>query len=94
MDDNFMNLLRTSTFTIIMMIVSVGCCKTNDLIREDYTAADRATYEVLAPNYLKYVEADPTLDSDEKKRRKRTVTTWRLRLEQAEKPVKTTSKEK
>lgn len=64
-----------------------GCAATGDIIRSDYVQADRATYEAVAPEYLKYVEADQSIDSDERKRRERTVTTWRLRLEQAEKPV-------
>lgn len=79
-----MNLLRTSV--LMLMLTAAGCCSTTDLIRKEYTAADRATYEAVAPTYLQYVDADASLDSDEKKRRARTITTWRLRLEQAEKP--------
>ena len=52
-----------------------------------YVAADRATYDAIADAYLGYVENDPNLDSDQKKRSERTVITWDLRLDQAETPV-------
>jgi hypothetical protein len=71
----------------LILVMSSGCCATMDLIRTDYTAADRATYDAIAPAYGAYVAADATLDKDEKKTRERTLTTWRMRLENAEKPV-------
>lgn len=80
-----MKALRTSVFSIVLLMAA-GCCSTTDLIRKEYTAADRATYEAVAPTYLNYVKGDASLNKDEKKRRERTITTWRLRLEQAEKP--------
>lgn len=76
-----------NTALAIAVLMSAGCCATMDIIREDYVAADRATYEALAPKYLEYVDGDASLDDEEKKRRARTVNTWRLRLEQAETPV-------
>ncbi len=57
-----------------------------------YVAADRATYEAVAPEYLGYVAADPAMTADQKNRRRRTLETWRLRLEaaeQSETPVST-----
>lgn len=81
-----MKLLSASILSIAVLL-SAGCCATTDLIRSDYTAADRATYEVIAPAYLEYVAGDADLTGDEKQRRARTIATWRLRLEQAEKPV-------
>lgn len=81
-----MKTLHASILCLSVMF-SAGCCATTDIIREDYTAADRATYEAIAPSYLEYVAGDESLDSDEKRRRERTITTWRLRLEQAETPV-------
>jgi len=81
-----MKALRTSALAVVLMFTA-GCCSTTDLIRAEYTAADRATYDAVAPAYQAYVDADASLDSDEKKRRTRTITTWRLRLEQAETPV-------
>lgn len=51
----------------------------------DYVTADRATFEAVAPEYSAYVAADPSLDAEQIARRQRTVATWRLRIEQAEK---------
>lgn len=81
-----MRALRNALLPLVLVMFT-GCCATIDLIREDYTAADRATYDAVAPAYGAYVDGDASLDSDEKKTRKRTIATWRLRLEQAEKPV-------
>lgn len=81
-----MKTLRNALLPLIL-VMSSGCCATVDLIRSDYTAADRATYDVIAPAYDAYVDGDAALDDDEKKTRKRTTTTWRLRLEQAETPA-------
>ena len=49
-----------------------------------YVAADRATFEAVAPEYASYVHNDASLDEDERARRDRTVETWRLRIESAE----------
>jgi len=81
-----MTLLRASLLSAVLLMAP-GCCVTTDLIRKDYTAADRATYDAVAPAYKAYVNADASLNADEKKTRSRTITTWRLRLEQAETPV-------
>jgi hypothetical protein len=49
-----------------------------------YVAADRATFNAVAPEYSAYVHSDPTLDDDSRARRDRTVQTWRARIESAE----------
>jgi hypothetical protein len=49
-----------------------------------YVAADRATYEALAPEYAAYVAADPALADEQRARRTRTLETWRMRIESAE----------
>ena len=49
-----------------------------------YVAADRATYEALAPEYAAYVAADPALADDDRARRTHALDTWRLRIESAE----------
>lgn len=49
-----------------------------------YVAAERATYDAVAPEYAAYIDADPSLDAARRSRRHRTLDTWRLRLEQAE----------
>ena len=87
-----MKTLRASAFAIVLLF-SAGCA-TTDIIRSDYVAADRATYNAVTPGYLNYVQADSTLSKEEKARRARTVSTWRLRLEQAEKPIQPTTEGK
>jgi hypothetical protein len=49
-----------------------------------YVAADRATYDAVAPEYAAYVAHDASLSDEQRARRDRTVQTWRLRLETAE----------
>ena len=49
----------------------------------DYVAADRATYEAVAPEYAAYVEADERLDAEQKARRARTVAAWDARVRAA-----------
>jgi len=81
-----MRALRNALLPLVL-VMSSGCCATVDLIRSEYTAADRATYDAIAPAYLKYVKEDASIDDDEKKTRERTVTTWDMRLKNAEAPV-------
>ncbi len=49
-----------------------------------YVAADRETYEAIAPEYRAYVEADPKLTPKQKGRRERSVESWGGRLTEAE----------
>ena len=49
----------------------------------DYVAADRATFDAVAPEYSAYVHNDPTLDDEQRTRRDRTVATWKRRIEAA-----------
>jgi hypothetical protein len=49
----------------------------------DYIAADRATYEAVAPEYAAYVAADAALDDQERATRRRTLEAWNFRLETA-----------
>jgi hypothetical protein len=58
---------------------------------ETYVAADRATYEALAPEYAAYVAADPALADDDRARRAHALETWRLRIEAAEQAGAATS---
>ena len=50
----------------------------------DYVAADRATYDAVAPEYAAYVHADPGLDEEDRERRDRTIATWDARIRAAE----------
>lgn len=49
-----------------------------------YVAADRATYDVIAPDYIRYVTADGALNADARDRKLRTIATWEARLRAAE----------
>lgn len=68
---------------ILILALLLGGCSSVDL--KSYVAADRATYSVIAPDYIKYVSADKKLTQDQKKRRARLLETWRLRIESGEK---------
>jgi len=61
-----------------LCLFATGCATS-----QEYVKADRLTFDAIAPAYLKYVEADTTLDADQKERRKRTVETWKLRLDKS-----------
>lgn len=47
-------------------------------------AADRATYDAVAPDFLRYVDADAALTAEQKQLRHDTVATWDLRLRKRE----------
>jgi hypothetical protein len=66
---------------ILPAFLLLGGCQ----IGSSYVAADRATYEAIAPEYTGYLAADPKLDDSQKDRRRRTVQTWERRIEAAEK---------
>jgi hypothetical protein len=71
-------------FCFVVVCLLPGCGS----IAQEYVAADRATYEAVAPEYQKYVDADPALDDDAKALRKATLASWAYRMEQAEKAGK------
>jgi hypothetical protein len=68
-----------SLATAALFLCATGCA-----LNQEYVKADRLTYEAVAPAYLKYLDADPALDQEQKDRRKRTVETWKLRISKAE----------
>jgi hypothetical protein len=72
---------------LLMLLVAVGAGGGGGgcLPSQAYVAADRATFEAVAPAHLIYVAKDPDLDVEQKARRVRTIETWDLRLRQAEK---------
>lgn len=42
--------------------------------------ADRLTFEAVAPDHARYVQADPTMPADAKQRRLDLLEAWRLRV--------------
>lgn len=71
-------------FCFVVVAMLPGCGS----IAKEYVAADRQTYEAVAPEYRKYVEADAGLDDDAKKLRLATLDSWDYRIGQAEKAGK------
>lgn len=64
---------------IVALLALTSCSGVSDV----YTAADRATFDAVAPEYSAYVQADAALDEASKATRLRTIETWRLRLDGA-----------
>lgn len=63
----------------LLLLVTCSCASPADA----YVAADRATFDAVAPAHRRYVEADPTLDDAQKARRLAVLATWALRIEHA-----------
>jgi hypothetical protein len=72
--------------TTALLLASCGCSALQSAQAPGgaYVAADRATFEALAPEYAAYVAADPALPDEDRARRTRTLQTWRMRIEAAE----------
>jgi hypothetical protein len=66
---------------VLLLLFASGCGSLN----AKYIEADRAKYEAIAPEYLLYVDADKTLDDEDKKIRRHNILMWRIRIEEAEK---------
>ena len=60
-------------------VLSAGCT-----ISPAYVAGDRKTFDAVAPEYRRYVVADPALPQAKKDRRLRTLQAWAARLSKAE----------
>jgi hypothetical protein len=46
-----------------------------------YRDADERTYRAIVPEYLEYVEKDPTLSPSQRASRRDTCASWRARLD-------------
>ena len=69
---------------LLPLLSQLTGCSAQTAPPPDYVAADRATYEAVAPEYTAYVHADPALDDDAKVMRDRTLATWDARIRAAE----------
>jgi len=67
------------TVLLMLLVVAICSCTTSEV----YVKADKMTYDAIAPEYVKYVEADKKLDKDAKARRVRLVETWKKRIDGA-----------
>ncbi len=63
-----------------MLSLGSGCS-----VSDEWIIADDLTYKAIAPNYLKYLEADKELDPIDKKANILTLTTWGKRIEECKK---------
>lgn len=63
---------------VVVAVLPLSGCLT-----EAYVAADKATYEAIAPEYGRYIEHDVGLTDEQKARRKATLLSWQARLEEA-----------
>ena len=66
----------------VIGVLALLCC---GCVSKTYIAADRATYEAIAPAYAEYVKADANLTLEQIGRRLRTLEAWLKRIEAAEK---------
>lgn len=58
-----------------LFLFGTGC-----VLDKEYVAADKTTFDAVAPGYGAYVESDPKLDADAKARLLRTIESWRIRI--------------
>jgi len=73
--------MKTLPLLLLLLALSLGCASA------PYVAADKATYEAIAPEYSNYVRTDSTLSDAQKKIREDTLSTWKRRIEAGEKEV-------
>jgi adenylylsulfate kinase-like enzyme len=66
---------------VLFGVMSSGCFVSPDV---RFVEAARDTYKAIAPSYERYVEADTTLDSDQKEDRKALLESWDARITEAE----------
>lgn len=65
----------------LILLTMSGCAS----IDKVYVAADRATYEAIAPRYLNYLENDDSIRSWERDLYKELTKSWMERIQEAEK---------
>jgi hypothetical protein len=80
---------RPRPITVAVFLVAVlatgcgGCAVFGESPAGAYVSADKGTFNAVGPEYSGYVNADPKLSADQKDRRQRTLSTWRVRIENA-----------
>lgn len=57
---------------ILVALLCAGCCGPSD--------AERATCRVIGPEFVRYVDADPSLSPEQKQDRLDLVESWTLRV--------------
>lgn len=73
-------LLPFAPISLFLVLSQCSGCSVLQAPAADYVAADRATYDAVAPEYAAYVEQDAALDDEARARRARTIAAWDLRI--------------
>lgn len=79
-----------SKILMVVMLATLPSCKffaRAASTPESWVRADRATFEVVAPDYTMYIEMDPSLPPLEKKAKIEMLRSWSVRIRAAEKTV-------
>lgn len=82
--------LPFAPISLFLLLSQCAGCSMLQVPSASYVAADRATYDAVAPEYADYVDADAALDDEERARRGRTLATWDARIRAAGVPDKVT----
>jgi len=64
-------LLILGLLALAFLTMSSGCT-----VQDSWIKANEATYQAVVPEFMDYVNADPKLDKDQKRRRKITCDAW------------------
>lgn len=75
---------------LLPLLSILAGCKYMQPPQQGYVTGDRATFEAVSPEYRSYVSNDANLSISEQQRRYRTLETWRLRIESAERAIAAT----
>lgn len=79
------SLLLTFANLALLAACLAGCTALRTTVASaHYVEADRATFDVVAPSYLRYVDADPLLSDRQKNNRRGLLKDWEFRIETAE----------
>lgn len=73
-------MLSVLVLALVLVLASCSGCS----VPQVYVQADRATYEVVAPEYLEYLSKDEALDPKVREARALLIQSWDLRLRKAE----------
>lgn len=72
---------RLSPLFLLLLVLVVSSCKGP---QEAFTKSSRSLHDAIAPAHIAYLEADATLDAEQKARRIRTVKAWGVLIKKAE----------
>lgn len=75
--------LPFAPISLFLLLSQSAGCSVLQVPAASYVAADRATYDAVAPEYAAYVDADDALDQAERARRARTLAAWDARIRAA-----------